>query len=303
MIRAVTALLVLAAAARPANGGESKRAIVVPTELGGLFTNRAQWRREFNVAIEDRLKVARFALLRAESLSPSEAECREVACLGAIASSRSADLAIAARVINDQQLLTSYHLRVRIAERQSGGVMAGREREKTCTNCSEGQARDLLLTLLSATLANEPERPSPPPIDAAGNRRNAGVTPAQPENGAPAMQPPFSPPPPSKDRFSHRQRLILRGLGIGVGALGLIGTAQGFVEVARDGDQVVQNGQIYRQDTTSGQIVFFTLGCAGVVAGGVLALLGWWPPKAAGKVAITPAISATGAYLLWNATF
>lgn len=301
MIRGLAAVLVLAAFVHPAAGDEKKRAIVVPTELSGLFTNRTQWRREFNVALEDRLKVVRFSVLRTESLTPLEAECREAECLGAIASSHGADVAIAARVVNDQQLLTSYHLRVRIVERQPGGAMTAREREKTCSNCSEGQARDMLVTLLSATLANEPEPVAPAPVEPKANPSATSANATKPLSDGQVIQNPFSSPV-EKYRFSHRERLIFRGVGIGIGALGLLGVVQGFVEVARDGDRVVQDGRTYRQDTSKGKAVFFTLGVAGVLAGGVLAAMGWWP-KASKRVTIAPEISPTGVRLQLDFAF
>jgi hypothetical protein len=301
MIRGLAVVLVLAALAQSAAGDEKKRAIVVPTELGGLFTNRTQWRREFNVALEDRLKVVRFSVLRTETLTPVEAECREAECLAAIASSHGADVAIAARIVNDQQLLTSYHLRVRIAERQADGTTKTRERERTCANCSEGQARDMLVTLLSATLANEPEPVEQPPVEP---KKNPPVT-------SNATEPhhqlePYKLPPvdPRQAEQERRRRWIFRGTGIGVGALGLLGVYQGFAELSHDGDHVVRNGITYRESTSKSQALFFSLGWGGVVAGGILSAIGWWPKKKDGRaVTVVPEVSPTGARLQMDLTF
>lgn len=296
-------VLVLVALAAPAGAQEKKRAIVVPTELGGFFSQRSQWRYEYNRALENRLRSARFDVAGAATLSPAETTCREADCLAAIADAHHVDVVVAARANNNEQRLTSYGMRVIVAERPAPGAAAvARTREKTCENCTESQVRDALATLLSATLANEPEPVEPKPPEP--------PTKIEPKNGN-ATEPhhqvePLKPPPidPKVAEQEHRRRWIYRGTGIGVGALGLLGVYQGFAELSHNGDHVVQNGQTYRENTTKSQALFFTLGWGGVVAGGILSAIGWWPKKKDGRaVTVVPEVSPTGARLQLDFTF
>jgi hypothetical protein len=87
------------------------------------------------------------------------------------------------------------------------------------------------------------------------------------------------------DHERNRRRWIYRGVGLGLGVIGLLGMAQGFVELHHDGDHVVQAGQLYREDTSKGQAVFFTLGAAVVAAGVALVTIGWWPTAKTKKMA------------------
>jgi hypothetical protein len=293
--------------ARPASGQEKKRAVVVPVELGGYFPTRGEWRREFTAALENRLRSARFAVVGATALSKTETECREPECLKAIAKAHSADVVVTGRVLNDEQRLTSYSVTVRLVERQPDGEPVARARERLCANCTEGQARDLLATVLSATLANEPEPVEPPPVKPSVPPVPNGkpiVEPPPPDNGKIVTPPPPLPP---GDHLTRKQRLIFRGVGFGLVGLGVLGIIQGGVEKARDGEPVFPNGNTgcgtacdHQLDTSKGQKLFFSLGAVTFLAGAALAVVSWVPfpkPRKANAVRILPAVSPTGAQL------
>ena len=169
---------------------------------------------------------AQFSVVR-ETLSPAEIGCREFACLTSIADERGVDIVVVGRVVNNQQVKVSYHLRVRVVEK-TGGKVDKREREVDCEDCTEPQARDRLARLMSAVIANEPEP-----------KAVATPSPAPKHEG-----------PQYRDRFSSGERWALRGTGIAALALGIGFIAQGFVELSHNGDIVTQNGQQYRRDTT-----------------------------------------------------
>jgi hypothetical protein len=296
---------------------EKRRAIVIPTELGGFFPRRGEWRREFTLALEDRLRSARFVIVR-EPLSATEGECREAECLAGIANHHRADLVVSARVVNDEQRLTSYHLHVALVERSTAAASAVRTRDRTCANCTELQARDALTTLLSSTLANEPVPPgegapvdnnkrsvseakqSAPPDNESRSVSETKQSAAAPSSASPPAEPPKPypdrPAPVDEERFSRPTRIAFRSVGIALDALGLLGLVQGFVEVAHDGERVTQAGQLYQRDTAKGQALFFSLGAITLAGGAALTALGWLPPRRARQtVRVVPAISPSGA--------
>lgn len=283
---------------------EKKRAIVVPTELGGFFPQRSQWRYEYNRALENRLRSARFDVPREPSLSAVETACHNLACLVAIADAHQADLVVAARAINDEQRLTSYSLRVLLVERPTPGAPAiGRSREKVCDNCTEGQVRDGLATLLSATLANEPDPVVEPKIDPKIEPQpKIEPRPDRPQIVGPIVQEPVDPKEATRE---YRRRWIFRGTGIGLAALGVLGLGQGFAEVAHSGDRVVQDGVTYRRNTAKGQALFLTAGSAFVITGAILMGVGWWPKKKKDRKSVTllPEVSPTGGHLQISGTF
>lgn len=264
---------------------EARRAaLVLPVELGGFFLDRDQVKREVTLALEDRLRAGQIDVARGV-LAPSESECREFACLSRIADAHNASLVVAGRLVSNQRVKVSYALRVRVVDRSPGKPVDMRERDANCENCTESQARDQLATLMTAVIANEPEPKAPPPRE---------------KTPPPPVLPPQSPQVQTRERFTPPQRWVLRlsgiaALGVGVGFL-----VQGFVEVARDGDVVIENGQAYRLETaTTGQPLFFTLGALSTVAGVALSVLGWksWPVR----VAVAP--SLMGGQLVVGGTF
>ncbi len=286
--RIAAALLALVALTRPTTlfAQPARSAIVLPVELAGYWPKRSDWRREYTLALEDRLRTARFAV-RSETFTQAESECHDAACVSGVGMAHGADIAVIARALNDEQRLTSYHLRVVVYEK--GSTPPTREREKTCENCTETQARDMLATLMSATVANEPEATAPHN----GESKHNGI---------------LKPPPidPKQAENERHRRWIFRGLGIGFGAVGLLGLAQGIVEVAHNGDTVVQNGVTYRRDTTKGQGLFLGLGSAFLATGVALAVIGWWPAtpaKQGASVSIMPDVSPGNARLVLQGTF
>jgi hypothetical protein len=296
---------------------ERRRVLVVPTELGGHFLNRDVYRRDVGIALEDRLRAAQFIVVRSNVLSPAEADCREFACLTRIADTHGAAIVVAGRIVNNQKVKVSYHLRVRVVEKVNGQT-ATREREKDCDNCAESHARDALATLMSAVIANEPEpvpQVSPPPMpspEPVVSPPNEPIKP--PDNGATngKIVSPLIPSPP-QDRLTRQQRLVLRGVGFGLVGLGLLGFIQGGVEVARDGKLADANGNfdcgtacVQRRVTTEGQALFFSLGSITLLGGAAMAIVSWVPlprPRTASAIRIIPALLPTEARLQLELSF
>lgn len=285
-----------------------RRVIIVPTELGGFFSGRDSYRRDVDLALQERLRASQFIVAARSPLSPSESACREFDCLARIAEIHGVGLVVAGRILNNGAVTLSYHVRVRVAE-NSGEKMATREREKDCSNCTEGQARDMLATLMSAVIANEPEpvpTPTPTPTPTIGQvtppNNGAQVNPPAPPNNPPLG---IEPLPPTEDRLSRSQRITLRVVGFGLVGVGALGLIQGFVELHHDGDVVDAKGNdcsscSYHRDTSKGQALFFGLGSALVVGGAAMAIVSWIHlPKKARDHALTilPAVSPTGAQL------
>ena len=262
-----------------ARADKARHAIVVPTELGGYFLNRDQYRREVNLALEDRLRAAQFSVPTRSPLSASESDCRDLDCLTRIGDMHGADVVVAGRIVNNQQVKVSYRLRVRVVEIINDKPVT-REREKDCENCAEPAARDGLATLMTAVLANEPETPP----------NGVGTAPVVPSPGpAPGLGPDNSSL--TRDRLSPKEKVAFRTVGLVVGALGIGLLAQGFVELAHNGDIQTKNGQRYRVDTTTtGQPLFFTLGATTLLGGGILEAIGWWP----WRVKVAASASSTG---------
>lgn len=299
LLRILATICVLVGLTSSANAEEKKkRALVVPTDLGGYFPKRSEWRREFNAALENRLQSARFTIANSDVLSKTEVECSALECLKSIVKTHDCDVVVAGSVHNDEQRLTSYHIRVRLIERLPSGDLAGREKEVTCPNCTEKDAKNMLATMMSATLANEPEPPIIPPD-------NLKPPPPKPPENDPPPLPATKP----EDRLSRGPRLILRGVGFGLVGVGVLGLAQGFVDLSHQGDPVKANGRggcgtecPYRLDTSKGQNLFFSLGAVTAIVGATLAAVSWIPmPKK--RVTVTPSLSPASATLHLEAHF
>ncbi len=291
MARLSIVLIMLSLVASPTRAEERRRVIVVPTELGGFFTNREQARRDVDLALQERLRTAQFTVPTRSPLSPSEADCREFDCLARIADAHGANIVVAGRLVSNQAVTVSYHLRIRVAEKTNGKI-ATREREKDCENCTESQARDMLATLMSAVIANEPESAPPvPPTPAPTLEPKTAPSARTPTE----IRPPLitSPPPATtRDRFSRNERIAFATGGALVGAAGVYFLAQGIAEKEHNGDVVIRNGQRYRIDTTTtGQPLFFSLSAVSLLACVGLEVAAWYP----WKVKIAPAVSSTGA--------
>ena len=226
MRRAPFALALLLAAlsgvAHAAAGDDSRRAVVLPTELGGYFMGRDSYRRELGMALEQRLRAAQFNIVRP---SPADAECREFDCLTRIADVHNANILVATRVINNLQVKLSYRLRVRVVERV-GDKSTTREREQGCENCSEPEVRDRLVKLMSAVIANEPDVAPSGPV-ASSPATSEQQTPPAVSNPPQRSQPPSSPVPPRETGMSPKTLGVLAGVTGAVGVAGIVLTALG----------------------------------------------------------------------------
>lgn len=287
-------IVLLSLVSAPGRAEERRRVIVVPTELGGFFTNREQARRDVDLALQERLRTAQFVVPTRSPLSPAEADCREFDCLARIADAHGASIVVAGRVVSNQAVKVSYHLRIRVAEKVNGKV-ATREREKDCDNCTESQARDMLATLMSAVIANEPEpTPAPPTPLIPTPTAEPKMAPPPARTPTEIKPPPIVSPPPvaTRDRFSRNQRIAFAAGGALVGAAGVYFLAQGIAEKEHNGDVVFKNGQRYRIDTTTtGQPLFFSLSAVSLLACVGLEFVAWYP----WKVKVVPVVSSTGA--------
>jgi hypothetical protein len=279
-----------------ARADQRRRVIVIPTELGGFFMSRDEYRREVNLALEERLRAAQFVVTARSLLSSTEAQCRGFDCLAHIGEAHGASIVVAGRIVSNQDVTVSYHLHVGLVERVNGQFVS-REREGDCHNCTEPQARDQLTTLMSAVIANEPAKVSSLP-PASPPSREPKTAPAPPTRPMEFMLP-LTSQLVTRDRFSHGQRLALRVSGIILATAGVGLLAQGFIERGHDGDTVVQSGQRYRIDTTStGQPLFFSLSAACLAGGAVLTLLGWLPWSVG--VSTVMSSSRAQAQLVWS---
>jgi hypothetical protein len=187
-------------------------------------------------------------MLGPNTLIGADASCHEQACLEGIPARYNVDLVIAPTLSSDEKSHT-YRIGVRLFS-NGGGF---KTRERLCVNCSDFNARDMLgdtvVEMLGGVVVDVPA-PSP----------------------APAIEHPVTPRP-------ARSPWLLRGLAIGVGVVGVLSLAQGFAEVAHDGDRAC-DARCYHLDTSKGQAVFLTIGVAALVTTGVLAYFGWRPARA-----------------------
>jgi hypothetical protein len=157
-LRSLLLLSALSLVAASARADENRRAVILPTELGGYFPKKAEWRREFDITLTDRLKTARINVLEGEPLTKEESECRDQSCLAAIAEHHQVDVVVSARVVNDEQAITGYKVEVSLVDRSPTGT-AFRTRDNVCKNCSEIATREMLAETLSEALAGTPPKP------------------------------------------------------------------------------------------------------------------------------------------------
>lgn len=277
-------LVVLLGGSAFASNNTRRTAIVLPVELGGFFLSRDEVKQEVTLALEDRLRAAQLDVMR-KPLTPSETACNEFDCLTRIADAHRASFVVAGRLVSNQSVKVSYRLRIRVVERTPGKPVDTREREGNCDNCTETQARDRLATLMSSVIENEPEPKTP-------------KEPIEPKTQKEPTQPAAK----VRERFTPAQRWTLRLSGIAALAVGVGFLAQGFVEVAHDGEiveHVTENSRLAIRDTDKYQAVFLTLGAVSVAAGVALSVLGWksWPVR----VAAVPTLS--GGQLVVGGTF
>jgi len=108
-------------------------------------------------------------------------------------------------------------------------------------------------------------------------------------------------PPPRKPNW------VLRGVGLGLLGVGVIGFIVGFSELAVDGNRDCavrppNKDCPQRIDSTGGQAFGFVLGSVGVAAGTVLTVLGWRPTKST-KLSLAPLFTPSTAALQLRLSF
>jgi len=247
-------------AALDARADETRRAIVLPTQLGGFIPNRQEVQKAIEVLIENRLRRVRYAVASAEALSPDELHCNEDACLATIGAKHGADVVVATRLINDEQKANAYHLFVRMFVR---GDKPLRSRAKDCPYCSENKATETLAVMVAKTLAGEPEEATPP------------IAPQQP--------------PKTPEQSVSTTKKALRGTSIASAVAGVVLMSVGGWKASQNGE-VICDPECKQRDTTPAQATLFTLGTALVVAAIPMAVFGW--KSSAGverKVSVLPA--------------
>jgi hypothetical protein len=250
----IVAVIAVAAVAAPARADEPKRAIVVPTQLGGFIPNRHEVQLAIDVLVANRLRRARVNVVSPSSLSAEEAQCQEDVCLAEIAARRHVDVVVASRLINDEQRnLNAYHIAVRMFVRDE--LPAIRVRDKTCTYCSEDKATDMLAVTVAEAYANEPTEAAPAPA--------AVAAPAPTANSAltPTSRPWLTTP-------------LVRYGSLALGAGGVVALALGGWKASQDGS-VTCDPDCQRRDTSAGQAAAFTVGSVAIAAAVPLALFAW----------------------------
>lgn len=225
---AVAAVLLAVCAATAGRADAPRHAVLIPPELGGFYALRDQYRRELVLNLEQRLRAGQVVVT---SPSKGEADCHEFDCMIRLADSFRADLVIDARVVNNMSVKLNYALRVRVVER-TGTTPATRERQQSCDNCTEADVRNMLVKLMSATIANEPEpQPATPtsPVVATPLSSPRDGSPAP--STAPAVLTPATITPPPAVEDSRRSMRSERKVFLALAAVGLAGVAAGVATV------------------------------------------------------------------------
>jgi hypothetical protein len=234
---------------------EKPLVIVVPPEVTGVVYKVEELREILSAHVGERLRARGYNVLGATTLTAADRDCRAQACLEGIPARYNVDLVIAPRLESDEK---THNYRIGIKLFQNG--LGYKSRERLCVGCSDFNARDMLgdtiVEMLGGTVVEAPP-PSPAPL--------------------------ATPPPVANDRG----RWVYRGPAIALFVVGALGLAQGFAEVAHDGDRGCEDGRCFTLDTTKGQALFLSLGAASLVAGAVLAYFGWRPMR-------NVAVSASG---------
>jgi hypothetical protein len=275
MMRALLVAAMLAAALS-AHAEEARRAIVVPTQLGGFIPNRTEMRAALDVMVANRLRRARVTV-QAPTLSAAEGQCFDGPCLAALAERHRVDVVVASRLIDDEQrAANAYHVAVRVWVR--GETPALRTRDQACPLCSEDKATELLATLVAQAYANEAPPADAPAADAAASAVAPMAATATAAAGAPAssaisaLAADFAAPPAPSPSTSKRL-WILRGGAIGLGAGWLVALALGSWKAAQDGE-VRCDPDCRRRDTSAGQAAAFTVSGVALSGAVTLAVLG-----------------------------
>jgi hypothetical protein len=239
-----------------ANAQETKRALVLPTQLGGFIPNRKEVQKALDILVENRLRRARVQVLPQTVLSRDEALCSAEACLEEIANAHAVDVVVASHFINDEQRnLNAYHISVRLFVR--GEKQPHRHWEKDCAYCSDDKATDLLALTVAEALAGEPtSKPAAPATTPIAVHETRPVAPTE-----------------SSPQRSLKKP-ILRGAAIAASVVGVIGLSLGGWKAAQNGE-VSCGPECRRRDTTGEQATFFTIGVVAIAAAIPMAIIGW----------------------------
>ncbi len=254
-------LLMISVFANIAFAGEKPLAVVVPPQIGGVVLKADELKQALIAHLAERLRSRGYEVLTSETLTATDADCHERACLEGIPARYNVDLVVAPRLENDDKA-HNYRVGVRLF---GGNGVGWKSRDRLCMGCADFAARDLLgdtvVEMLGGTIAVSAPPPSPAPVVAAKSDRGG--------------------------------RWVYRGLAIGFGVVGVLSMAQGFAEVAHNGDRGCDS-RCYHLDTTKGQATFLTLGLATLVTAGVLAYFGWRHEPKKSAQASRASFGATG---------
>jgi hypothetical protein len=267
MIRAAVVVCALVVAL-PARGDGNRRAIVVPTQLGGFIPNRQEMRAALAVLVSNRLRRVRVDV-EAPALTAAEKQCQEEACLAEIARRHQVDVVVASRLINDEQRAdNAYHIAVRVFVRDETPAL--RAREQVCALCSEDKASELLAMTVAAAYADEPEPvPATTTTTATAAAPDSAPPPVAPSVAVAEPAPPLAPAP-------RRSTVpwLLGGGAIGLGAGGIVALALGGWKASQDGE-LRCDPDCRRRDTSAGQAAAFTVGSVAMAGAVTLAVLAW----------------------------
>ena len=230
------------------------KAYALPTQLGGAIPQRDEWQAEYNLRVKNGLNKALFSVLDAVPLTDTEKLCHDQKCLAAIAETANADVVVASRVFLDEQTPPNYRVSVWMFDRAKPDAVF--TKEKICPNCAEFQSAEALSDVLGEAL--RPLAKSPYTIDVA------------------------------QDRNAPKKKWALRGISIGLGALGVTGIILGAVEAADYHDRV---GTDRVRDTKPGMITGFVGGGVLLLAGGIVAYFGWHHDHNEQKVTVYPTLN------------
>ena len=250
-------ILMMLMAPRLALAEDKPLAIVVPPEIAGDVFKADELRQILTAHLGERLRERGYSVLNDTTLTAADQKCHERACLEGIPARYNVDLAVTARLESEEKTHN-----YRISVRMFGNAAGWKARDRLCVGCADFAARDMLgntcVEMLGGTVT-EAAAPSPAPAPVEAPKKTVS-------------------------------RWVYRGLALGFGVVGVLSLAQGFAEVAHNGDRGSEDGRGYHLDTTKGQAVFLTIGIASLVTTGVLAYLGW---RAGAK---RVALNATGVH-------
>jgi hypothetical protein len=252
-----------------------RRALIIPTTLGGIWVDGPRWQRTFDIKLSVALARAELRPVATPSLTVKDKQCADATCMAGIALEHEALIVIGARVFVDKSEPPTYRMAVVVYDAGHPGVL--RREEASCPNCSDFDATELMYKTAGKALA-PPEVVKPPDTTTA------------------AASPAPSPVPQlvdvTRDRLPPPARWALRGTGLVLVGAGLVFIGEGIYNTVQNGDIVQRNGRPFRQDTSQGQTISYAVGASALVVGAVLTTIGWlpMPVKVRESVAIVPMV-------------